>query len=257
MSAPLVINLKDGSVWERRAVTAAGVALYALAGSCACPEFVMATESELAAQGIAGTADVLPVPVGPEPQPLSEERLAEIEARAAEATPGPWCTDSWEIYQGAEYEPGLSMWIGETCRGTSSPEQDQADAAFVAAARSDVPALAAEVRRLLAERHETNESLTEAAEALRVQRDREAIVAEFVAKRAEYITSIRNCHPDNGHDYDRWQGHAAARRQLAELLGLPVAWPPEDSAAVARSAEKLARLMAPTEGEPVEAGEGS
>lgn len=65
MSAPLVINLRDGSVWERRAMTAAGVALYALAGSCKCPEYLMASESELAAQGIAGTADVLPVPVGP------------------------------------------------------------------------------------------------------------------------------------------------------------------------------------------------
>jgi hypothetical protein len=43
------------------------------------------------------------------------------------------------------------MWIGETCRGTSSPEQDRADAAFVAAARTDVPAMAAEIRRLRAE----------------------------------------------------------------------------------------------------------
>lgn len=66
---------------------------------------------------------------------------------------------------------------------------------------------------------------------------REAVVAEFVAARAEYITSIRNCHPDNAHDYDRWQGHAAARRQLAELLGLPVAWPVEAPAPVVRAAE--------------------
>lgn len=66
---------------------------------------------------------------------------------------------------------------------------------------------------------------------------REAAVAEFVAKRAEYITAIRNCHPDNGHDYDRWQGHAAARRQLAELLGLPVAWPVEAAAPVVRAPE--------------------
>lgn len=58
--------------------------------------------------------------------------LADIEARANAATDGPWCTDAWEIYQGTEYQPGLSMWIGETCRGTSTPEQDQADAAFVA-----------------------------------------------------------------------------------------------------------------------------
>jgi len=83
-----------------------------------------------------------------QPQPLD---LDQIEARANAATPGPWCTDSWEIYQGTKYEPGLSAWIGETCRGTSSLEQDRADAAFVAAARTDVPAMAAEIRRLRAE----------------------------------------------------------------------------------------------------------
>ncbi|WP_108990410.1 hypothetical protein [Streptomyces coelicoflavus] len=79
---------------------------------------------------------------------LTSQQLADITARAEAATPGPWCTDAWEIYQGTEYQPGLSQWIGETCRGTTSPEQDRADAAFVAAARTDVPALLAEVRRL-------------------------------------------------------------------------------------------------------------
>ncbi|MFF8679553.1 hypothetical protein ACF07F_16740 [Streptomyces sp. NPDC015237] len=64
MSAPLVINLRDGSVWERRAVSRAGVALYALAGTCACPEYVMASEAELAELGIVGSADALPMPVG-------------------------------------------------------------------------------------------------------------------------------------------------------------------------------------------------
>ncbi|MFF0512481.1 hypothetical protein [Streptomyces sp. NPDC004250] len=75
MSAPLVINLKDGSVWERRAVSRAGVALYALAGTCACPEYVMASESELAELGIAGSADALPMPVGPSVPVLPETAL--------------------------------------------------------------------------------------------------------------------------------------------------------------------------------------
>jgi hypothetical protein len=83
-----------------------------------------------------------------QPQPLD---LDQIETRANAATEGPWCTDSWEIYQGTEYQPGISQWIGETCRGTGSLEQDRADAAFVAAARTDVPAMAAEIRRLGAE----------------------------------------------------------------------------------------------------------
>ncbi|MFF5773892.1 hypothetical protein ACFY8V_32655 [Streptomyces californicus] len=53
-------------------------------------------------------------------------------------------------------------------------------------------------------------------------------VAAHCAQRAEYITSILNCHPDNAHDYYRWQGHAESRRQLSQALGLPVGWPAED-----------------------------
>jgi hypothetical protein len=82
---------------------------------------------------------------------LTEQQLAAIDAREKAATEGPWCTDSWEIYQGTEYLPGISQWIGETCRGTSSLEQDRADAEFVAHARTDVRLLLDEVRRLSAE----------------------------------------------------------------------------------------------------------
>lgn len=84
------------------------------------------------------------------PQALSPERLAGISARVESATAGPWCTDSWEIYQGTEYAAGAE-WIGETCRGSVDGTQDRADAAFIAAARTDVPALLAEVERLKAE----------------------------------------------------------------------------------------------------------
>lgn len=44
------------------------------------------------------------------------------------------------------------------------------------------------------------------------------MVADFCTERAEYITAINNCHPSNMDDYWRWQGHAEARRQLAERL---------------------------------------
>lgn len=52
-----------------------------------------------------------------------------------------------------------------------------------------------------------------------------AIVADFCAERAGFITAINNCHPDSVADYYRWQGHAEARRHLSERLGLPTAWP--------------------------------
>lgn len=74
---PLVVNTRDGAVWQRRAVMADGRGLYAVAGACACPEYLMATLSELAEHGIVGSADALPVPVGAEPK-VTAERLAEI-----------------------------------------------------------------------------------------------------------------------------------------------------------------------------------
>lgn len=95
--------------------------------------------------------------------------------------------------------------------------------------------------RLLEERHSTNEALSDAAEALRVQRDRIAEleaaaekVAGFCAARAEYVDNINHCAPSNDRDYWRWNGHAEARRQLSQLLGLPVVWPAEDLPTVPR-----------------------
>jgi hypothetical protein len=84
------------------------------------------------------------------PVRLSPEREAEIAARVEAATPGPWCTDSWEIYQGAEYVAGAE-WIGETCRA-GEMDDSRADAEFVAHARTDVPALLAELAAVRAER---------------------------------------------------------------------------------------------------------
>lgn len=68
VSAPLVVNTVEGAVWTRREATRDGQALYALAGCERCPELAMATYAELAEHGIAGTADALPVPVGPQAQ---------------------------------------------------------------------------------------------------------------------------------------------------------------------------------------------
>lgn len=56
-------------------------------------------------------------------------------------------------------------------------------------------------------------------------------VEGFCAERANVITAILNCHPDNAHDYNRWQGHAESRRQLSQSLGIPVAWPAKQDGA--------------------------
>jgi hypothetical protein len=81
-------------------------------------------------------------------------RLDEIKARAEAATPGPWHAwdrgIGWEVHKGEERAP-----CGRSCdelngefRGTFTRE----DAAFIAAAREDVPWLVSEVERLTAER---------------------------------------------------------------------------------------------------------
>ncbi|MEU9333198.1 hypothetical protein AB0D49_08530 [Streptomyces sp. NPDC048290] len=83
MSAPLVVNTRRGVCWTRRTVTEGGIALYAPVAVRTCPEFVMATLAELAAQGITGSADVLPVPVDPVAAGRGLDLLALMDERAA------------------------------------------------------------------------------------------------------------------------------------------------------------------------------
>jgi hypothetical protein len=56
---PRFVNTKD-ACWVRRAVTSDGRGLYAVEGSCKCPEFLLVPLEEL--------ADVVPAPFGPEPE---------------------------------------------------------------------------------------------------------------------------------------------------------------------------------------------
>jgi hypothetical protein len=70
--------------------------------------------------------------------------LDEIEARANAATPGPWeGKRNGGVYAG-DMEP-----VFETgCGCCSDPDLTDENSAFIASARTDVPALIAEVRRL-------------------------------------------------------------------------------------------------------------
>lgn len=70
---------------------------------------------------------------------MSEAELDAIEQRANAATPGPWrSVEVDDPYVALMLESGAEGW----------PAATDADRAFIAAARSDVPALVAEVRRL-------------------------------------------------------------------------------------------------------------
>lgn len=78
---------------------------------------------------------------------LSEEGLAAIERRAREATPGPW-----ERLGGGGRASALVSTVDESGPDLAEVfgphEPPNANADFIAAARTDVPALVAEVRRL-------------------------------------------------------------------------------------------------------------
>ena len=114
----------------------------------------------------------------------------------------------------------------------------------------DIPALRAELDRLSDELTGCSLSLYEEeldtarlrlalASAQRGRRELRARVAEleaqaekvatFCAQRAEYVSNLREFVEGGEHDYYRWTGHAEARRQLSQSLGLPVAWPTEDA----------------------------
>jgi hypothetical protein len=211
----------------------------------------------------------LPVPVGPEPR-SEEERLrmqvVDLQDRLAQAQKGTaralrerdlirervsepfgckYCGEA-KRFHGRRYLSGM-----DAAHSWERPSDEQVKdrmlarraarltshasrlASLLVARTEELLAAEARVAELEAERHTTNEALDDAIQALRQRQRQDAVVAQFVADRAEYITAIRNCHPDRPHDYDRWQGHAESRRQLAQLLGLPVAWPAEDANAEA------------------------
>ena len=104
--------------------------------------------------------------------PLTDAYLDAIEQRANAATKGPW-----EMYR-PHHASGFHSVIGGA-GGTDNLADDvlEADAEFVAHARSDVPALVAEVRRLRAmeQRVRRARSATSTASTTRSDRIYEAL----------------------------------------------------------------------------------
>ncbi|WP_075737480.1 hypothetical protein [Streptomyces acidiscabies] len=186
MSGPLVVNLKDGSVWTRRGALRDGAALYAPAGVCDCPEYVMATEAELAEHGIAGVAYALPMPVAkPVAEGLSAERLAKIRRDYAD-----FSSDGTVRVLLAEVDR-LRVERDAFCdRVDTLTSVAMGNRRHVVAVTEECQRLAAEVMELRAERHSTNESLSEAAETLRANRDR---IAELEALTPASVQTCRKC----------------------------------------------------------------
>jgi hypothetical protein len=157
---------------------------------------------------------------------MTPSELATIEARANAATPGPWSTvdysPCWVIAHDAEGSPAV---VAPQCP-IGQAGSDDADLAFIAAARSDVPALIAEVRRLLKEnallterfRDEyegRNKALRERNEALRQQPPGETPLAD---RRAPVQGEYRQCWV-RGPGTVAWPEHEKAWNEYARRYG--------------------------------------
>ena len=181
MSAPLVVTTKDGTTWTHRGSLRDGRALYAPADVCTCPQYVMATEAELAEHGIAGVAYALPMPVAESvSEGLSPERLAEITARRAEAMTvsalAGWPLAEYKLIQRTHQDTAVLLAEIDRLRVQRDAFCDRVDTLTSVAAgnKRHVISMAAECQRLAdrvaeleQERHSTNKALDDAVQELR------------------------------------------------------------------------------------------
>lgn len=93
-----------------------------------------------------------------------EAKVAEREARASAATDGPWeATEEWRSGIGRDR---MFTFVGSKDVEVAEIRRSDWDAAFIAAARADVPDACAEERALLAEVRRLRGIIRDAAESL-------------------------------------------------------------------------------------------
>lgn len=177
------------------------------------------------------------LPIMPDPttplglEPLSAERLAEIAARAEAATAGPWGFYDGDNYADVAADLEMTGRGSYTCRQQVARLEDEsywddpaheeddeelaseqmaADAAFITAARTDIPTLLAEVDRLRAElaarptRDEADAEIQRATDGLR-----EAWTSE--------IERLRRLHTGALAERDRYRSAWQSARYRAAL----------------------------------------
>ncbi|MEV5851459.1 hypothetical protein [Streptomyces anulatus] len=148
----------------------------------------------------------LPMPVGTGPAPMTSDREREIRAREQAATPGPWESDGAEIYGTLGGVLMVDLWVGETL-DVEDQQRSNADASFMADARTAVPELLAEVDRLRAEIAELEAArTTAAAEVTRSYR---------LEHRRPGDTTWQRNHPGISANWS-WQSREKADQRLAE-----------------------------------------
>ena len=115
-----------------------------------------------------------------EEETMNDEQLSELEALANAATPGPW----GEVAESGEWWLSGPDIYDDAVMSTNDTEISQADVDFIAAARTDVPALVAEVRRLRGKLEAATAS-AEAAEKDANELRAEDLAAQLAAARRE------------------------------------------------------------------------
>ncbi|MGW0012426.1 hypothetical protein ACWDVX_22120 [Streptomyces tendae] len=125
MSFPVAVNTADGACWTLRTVTAGGIGLYAPEAVTTCPEFVMATLEDLAAHGVQGSADALPMPVGPAPQETGSRSFDLVgEVTADDYADAVYAAEqAYSGMRGQGYKGSISV---DTGAGVSEAELDSA-----------------------------------------------------------------------------------------------------------------------------------
>jgi hypothetical protein len=98
---------------------------------------------------------------------MTEDELKAIETRANAATPGPWTTGAGKVEGGQVRElviaPNDDVIVAIAYGGFGNPvDRTGQDRTFIAAARTDVPALVKEVRRQATELRRLRETLAQA-----------------------------------------------------------------------------------------------
>ena len=110
---------------------------------------------------------------------ITETELNEIEARANAATPGPWEAAGWDVRTKITADDQRGYLI-TSCQPSAFPENGAANTEFLSHARTDVPALVAEVRRLQGVNARQAETRAEKAEK---ERDNANAICVFMAGR--------------------------------------------------------------------------
>jgi hypothetical protein len=148
---------------------------------------------------------------------MDEAKLQEIEARANAATPGPWQMEHRGVVAGSCRDV---IDIVDDC-AVSGWRDYPANQAFIAAARTDVPELVAEVRRLTAALDAVTAEHAAALDAARREgaEDMRAHAAEACDAFAEDSQRELEEHGDGDYGTAQWiQGRESGANVCADLI---------------------------------------